>query len=130
MPMLRLTVASPGAKPPPFRGDDPTVCTEQLAGGTTQVFYQDRPEHGARWIHLPDQASFRLGPGRDEVTAFAAPGTAAQRLHELFREFVQPMALQALGAEVLHASAVAMPSGLVAFCAEGGTGKSTFAYAL
>ena len=40
------------------------------------------------------------------------------------------MALQVRGHEVLHASAVVGPSGVVAFCAVSETGKSTVAYGL
>src|SRR5919106_5320553 len=43
---------------------------------------------------------------------------------------VLPMALQAQGAEVLHASAVLTPRGVLALCARSGTGKSTLAYGL
>jgi len=40
------------------------------------------------------------------------------------------MALSALGDEVLHASGIVGPHGVVALCAESETGKSTLAYAL
>jgi hypothetical protein len=43
---------------------------------------------------------------------------------------ILPLALQAHGREVLHASAVRAPAGIVALCARSGTGKSTIAYAL
>jgi hypothetical protein len=43
---------------------------------------------------------------------------------------VLPIALQALGREALHASAVDTRQGVVAFCAEAETGKSTIAYGL
>jgi hypothetical protein len=40
------------------------------------------------------------------------------------------MALQVSGREVLHASAVRAPTGVVALCADSGTGKSTIAFGL
>lgn len=52
--------------------------------------------------------------------------TAADR----FARFAQPIVLQALGYETLHASAVRTRDGVLAFCGVSGAGKSTLAYAL
>jgi hypothetical protein len=43
---------------------------------------------------------------------------------------VLPIVCQAFGHEALHASAVAMPAGVVAFCGSSGAGKSTLACGL
>src|SRR6185436_5867269 len=47
-----------------------------------------------------------------------------------FHHSVLPLALQALGREGLHASAVVTPKGVTGFCGKAQTGKSTLAYAL
>ncbi|MGC4081799.1 MAG: hypothetical protein QM736_06755 [Vicinamibacterales bacterium] len=48
----------------------------------------------------------------------------------MYRRSVLPMALQMLGAEALHASAVATTRGIVCFSARSGIGKSTIAFGL
>jgi hypothetical protein len=50
-------------------------------------------------------------------------------IQDVYYHSVLPMALQALGQEGLHASGIRMARGVVAFCAEKGTGKSTIAVA-
>jgi hypothetical protein len=51
-------------------------------------------------------------------------------VQSVFHRFALPMILQARGLELLHASAVKIDSGVVAMCADSGTGKSTTASAL
>jgi len=82
---------------------------------------------GARWIHVPDLATFRLGR---EVVAFTLPSAYPDLIKDAFERNVLPMAIQALGGEALHASGVVGSSGVVALCGESGTGKSTLACAL
>jgi hypothetical protein len=84
---------------------------------------------GCPWIHVPDVATFRI-QGRDpDVLAIPESG-AVDLIAEAFERHVLPMALQALGHEVLHASAVLMPRGVVAFSGNSGSGKSTLAQAM
>ncbi|MGE4056927.1 MAG: hypothetical protein AB7F99_19230, partial [Vicinamibacterales bacterium] len=49
---------------------------------------------------------------------------------DFFHRVVEPLALQALGDETLHASAVSLASGVVGFCGDCESGKSTIAYGL
>jgi hypothetical protein len=79
-------------------------------------------------VHLPGVATFSFDP--TGVEAVAAEHVALDRIRDAHRRLVLPLALQALGQEVLHASAVALGAGAVAFCGQSGTGKSTVAYAL
>jgi hypothetical protein len=51
-------------------------------------------------------------------------------MEEVYYRFALPMILQSAGAEMLHASAVRIPSGAIAFCGTSGTGKSTLSYTL
>jgi hypothetical protein len=73
-------------------------------------------------------ATFGFGPSG--VEAVAREDVAIEKIRDAHRRLVLPLALQALGHEVLHASAVAFEAGAVAFCAESGIGKSTVAYSL
>src|SRR5919106_4162914 len=74
------------------------------------------------WLHLPGIATFNFDPSG--VEAVAGEEVATEKIRDAHRRLVLPLALQALGQEVLHASAVAFDSGAVAFCAESGIGKS------
>lgn len=93
------------------------VCAHGYVGG------------GARWIRWPGFAAFRFeDDGR--VEAFPERQVDSSRIVDLFHRTVEPLMLQALGWETLHASAVLMPKGLVGFCGECESGKSTIAYSL
>ncbi|MFL5951455.1 MAG: hypothetical protein ACJ74M_07575 [Gaiellaceae bacterium] len=82
---------------------------------------------GADWMQVPNIATFRLGR---EIQAFASPSTSKASINAAFERSVLPMAIQTLGGNALHASAVLAPAGVVAFCGESGSGKSTAAHAL
>lgn len=51
-------------------------------------------------------------------------------MQEVYYRFALPMILQSAGAEMMHASAVRVESGVIAFCGTSGTGKSTLSYSL
>lgn len=80
----------------------------------------------------PGIATYRFGPavGVEVVEAQAESGVAASRVEDTYRRGVLPLALQALGRETLHASAVATTRGVLAFCGERRSGKSTVAFGL
>jgi hypothetical protein len=73
---------------------------------------------------------FVFGPNSDEVEGRLVVGVSPDTAEEAFRRTVLPLALQAVGYEVLHASAVLAPEGVVALCGISGTGKTTLAYTL
>jgi hypothetical protein len=79
-------------------------------------------------LGIPGVGRFRFSG--HEVAATPEPGASDDLLNDAFRRIVIPLALQALGREVVHASAVAAPGGVVALCARSTIGKSTLAYAL
>ena len=81
-----------------------------------------------RWLHLPHLASFHFD-GRS-VRALAHPPPRPDLIREAYNGSVLPLLLQSSGTQVLHASAVLTDRGVVAFCAESGTGKSTLAFGL
>ncbi len=120
--LLRLRI-SRSADPVPLSNGSGTEVWLDVQG--RRVGYGHAEE---RWLHLPGVATFTFGPSG--VEAVAREDVAIERIHDAHRRLVLPLALQALGQEVLHASAVAFEAGAVAFCAESGTGKSTVAYSL
>lgn len=85
---------------------------------------------GEHWMRLPRVGSFRFRLGRDQIEVFPENGAHPERIRDAYRRVVHPMALHAFGQEVLHASAVRGPRGVVALCAHSQTGKSTLAYGL
>jgi hypothetical protein len=86
---------------------------------------------GVHWIHLPGvPASFRFTSSGDGVEAIAAEDTSIDLVEDAYRRRVLPFALQAQGRELLHASAVELQRGAIAFCGASGAGKSTMASAL
>jgi hypothetical protein len=86
---------------------------------------------GRHWIHLPGvEASFVFSSAGSGVEAFVGEGIPSELVEDAYRRRVLPFALQAQGRELLHASAVEMPLGAIAFCGASGAGKSTMAAAL
>jgi hypothetical protein len=63
------------------------------------------------------------------VRAWPSDGVALKSVERVHRRAVVPAALQCLGHETLHSSAVRLPQGVVGFCGHAGAGKSTLAMA-
>jgi hypothetical protein len=85
---------------------------------------------GQYWMQVPGVGAFFFGPDSQPIVAYPEDGVGEGLLRDAFERMVLPMALQALGREVLHASGVVGPRGVLALCAVSGTGKSTLAYGL
>lgn len=81
-------------------------------------------------MHVPGVGTFRFAGGEERVWAYPEDGASDALVEETFRRAVLPLALQARGVQVLHASAVAGRRGVVALAAVSATGKSTTAFAL
>lgn len=114
-----ITVPRPGASGVEvWRDSDGAVCAYGYARGAKLC------------MHFPGLAEFHFTPASATVRAVAAPGARLEAVHDTCRRSVLPMALATRGLEVLHASAVRTSRGIVAFCGESGTGKSTIAFAL
>ena len=83
-----------------------------------------------RWIEWRDWGVFAFSLGSTLVHAWPAPGMARAAVADVFARVLQPIILQGLGWQALHASAVLGTGGVLAFCGVGRSGKSTLAYAL
>ena len=81
-------------------------------------------------MDLPGLATFCFDERSDHVVAAPHPGIAADAVAELYWHSALPLVVQARGGEVLHASGVLMPRGVVALCGASMSGKSTIAYGL
>jgi hypothetical protein len=84
--------------------------------------------NGANWLYLPRIGWYRFSD--QWVDAFPDQDAPADAIQEAFIRVALPMALQASGCEVLHASAVSEPRGVHLFCGASRAGKSTIAFAL
>jgi hypothetical protein len=85
---------------------------------------------GRHRVDVPGLVTFSFETDAREVRALAHPPARPEAIQEVFGHSVLPLVLQALGTEVLHASAVVTSRGVVAFCGASGIGKSTVAYGL
>lgn len=89
--------------------------------------YSNGDRHRIAW---PDLGLFEFGPGSLVVDAWLDDGAGEPQARDAIARVLQPVILQALGWQALHASALALSTGVVAFCGRSGSGKSTLAYAL
>ncbi len=126
--MPSLVIAPPFAvHPVPVDGVARRVNVWRTAEGTITAF---ACSHGdEHWLHLPGVASFRFASDAS-VTAVPHGHVSTESIRRTFDHSVLPLALQALGREGFHASAVLTANGVVGFCGKTHTGKSTLAYAL
>lgn len=82
------------------------------------------------WLDVVGVGTFGFTLETPLVEAYPAAGVPQRKIRDTFRRIVLPLALHVRGFEVLHASAVLGPHGVVGICAVSGTGKSTLAGAL
>lgn len=124
--MLTLTFAAGGT--PPVNGEGRLV--HAWSAETGEVYATAHADGDRRWIDWPGLAIFAFSTTAPHVTAWAAPGAARDAVTSTFFRVLQPVVLQAIGWQALHASAVAIGDRVVALCGRSGAGKSTLAYAL
>lgn len=124
--MLKLTIIDATAPPPRLAGEAVEVWRDD--GGAVCAY--GGTVDGRSWMHLPGLASFSFDGVSDEVIAVPDASVRPGLIVDAYQRSVLPLALQARDTEVLHASAVLAPCGVVALCAVSGTGKSTLAVGL
>lgn len=94
-------------------------------GSTAAYTYE---ADGFLWMHWPGLVTFRFTRENNHVLIIEESSLPDVFLEDLFWRNALPFILQAQGWEALHASAVIVPQGVIAFCATSGTGKSTIAF--
>jgi hypothetical protein len=122
--MLELAIAEEEAVLPDRAEGEVEVWREQ--GQVCAYGYQAR---GQNWLHLPGLATFRFLRSEQPVIGIPTRSADTGAVRDAFERTALPLALQSLGRQVLHASAVRGAAGVIAFCGDSGTGKSTLAYA-
>jgi hypothetical protein len=74
--------------------------------------------------------TFAFSTGSTEVRVWPDAEAHHTAVVDTFSRAIQPIVLQALGRQALHAGAAIGPGGVVAFCGSKGSGKSTLAFAM
>ncbi len=126
--MLTLRIERAGAIVPPTRILNPQFEVWRDPEGEVYAYAESCGDEYR--MHLPGLASFRFSSRGDEVSAEISGATTEELVLDAYRRRVLPMALQVSGREVLHASAIRSRAGIVALCADSGTGKSTIAFGM
>lgn len=112
--------------PLPDERDPATVVWADYSGRPSAYFYRAGGEY---WAYIPVVGAFRSGvDGR--ILAVPNEDVSESLVLDTYRRTIVPMTLQLLGRQVLHASAVETPEGVIGFCADSQTGKSTIAFGL
>ena len=123
---LTLAIERGLVAPRPDVSDPATLVWVDYEGIPSAYFYRAEDEY---WAYLPAVGAFRSEPdGR--VIAVPNQHASDALVVDTYRRTIAPMTLQLLGRQVLHASAVETPAGVIGFCADSQTGKSTIAFGL
>jgi hypothetical protein len=85
---------------------------------------------GLHWIDWPGLGVFAFSPGSHEVRVWLEPSSQHEAIVDTFSRTLEPVILQTLGWQAIHAGAAVGPAGVVAFCGKKGSGKSTLAFAM
>ncbi len=112
---------------PPPRHPDREVCVWRDEQG--HVFARAFAQGARRWIDWPGLGIFAFAAGSHRVQVWPA-ATDRDLVAGAFARRLQPIILQALGRQAIHASAVLGRGGVLAFCGVGHSGKSTLAFAM
>jgi hypothetical protein len=113
---------------PPGPGTTASEVWRDDAGRVCAVGYSDGGHHR---MDVPGAGTFWFTDKPDgSVLVRASRDALGDVVVDTFRRTVLPMVVQVRGHEVLHASAVITPEGVVALAGRSGSGKSTLAYGL
>jgi len=123
---LAIAAREEVSAPMPDESDPSTLVWVDYAGVPSAYFYRAGAEY---WAYLPVVGAFRAGSDGC-VLAVPNEGTSENLVVDTYRRTIAPMTLQLLGRQVLHASAIESPNGVIGFCADSQTGKSTIAFGL
>ena len=115
-------------------GDAPTPGTgrkvNEWCDDNGEVFARAHTSKDLHWIDWPGLGVFAFSAGSHEVRVWPEPGTQHEAIVDTFSRTLEPVILQTLGWQALHAGAAVGPTGVVAFCGRKGSGKSTLAFAM
>ena len=79
------------------------------------------------FLRFPELADFRISQNGGQIQCFSLPGVSGESTRHLLIDQVIPRVAAHKGWIVLHASAIEVEGGIIAFLGESGWGKSTLA---
>jgi hypothetical protein len=123
MQLLSLTISA-GAAPATGRQ------TQEWRDECGKVFARAFSADDHYRIDWPGLGAFVFRPGSHDVLVWPEPDARHEEISDTFDRLLQPVILQALGKQALHASAAVGPFGTIAFCGNAGSGKSTLGFAM
>jgi hypothetical protein len=106
------------------------VGAEAWLDGDGAVYARCQADGDRYCVDLPAVAAFHFDRRGARVAAAKRPGVDDRAVADAYRRGALPLVLHARGSEVVHASAVVGPAGVIAFCGASRAGKSTVAYGL
>ncbi len=121
--MLSLSILEGVA---PATGRQVNEWTDQCGKVFARAFSSD--DHYR--IDWPGVGAFAFRPGSRDVLVWPEPHARHEEISDTFDRLLQPVILQALGKQALHAAASVGPTGTIAFCGSAGSGKSTLGFAM
>ncbi len=127
VPKLRIQHASSGIHP---EGELSSPEVDPWLDQTGRPYAWSHSKGCNHWIYWDQIARFDFDNNSPYVTVHALPSAGHDSLNEIYLEHILPLVLTTRGFEVIHASAIQSPGGVLAFAAFTGTGKSSTAYAL
>jgi hypothetical protein len=122
-----LVIEDAGKCAPRQRASAEAEVFRTADGRVAAVAYRRAQYHCLR---IPSVGTFCFAPNLPEVRLFRESGAHPEHVEDTYFRVVLPIASQLHGRQVLHASAVLLPQGIVALCGRSGDGKSTLAYGL
>ena len=123
MQLLSLTIAAGIA---PAAGRHTKEWRDECGNVFARAFSAD--DHYR--IDWPGLGAFAFRIGSRDVLVWPEPDAPHEEISDTFHRSLQPVILQALGKQALHAAAAVGPSGTIAFCGSRRSGKSTLGFAM
>jgi len=112
---------------------DPPAPTGRLVNSwrndQEEPFARAFVDQDRRVIVWPGLGIFSFSFDSRDVSVWPDVAATTDVVRDMFVRVIQPIILQAMGWQTLHASAVAGTTGAIVFCGVGHSGKSTLAYA-
>ena len=124
--MLTLRFASETTRPESGGGRLVQTWSDDAGAEFARAFVSGT----SRWIDWAGLGVFTFGGATRVVDVVPARGVSREVVTASFRRSIQPVILQAIGWQALHASAAGTRAGIIALCGCGHSGKSTLAHAL
>lgn len=122
-----LTLAFADTRVPPPRAGRKV---NEWLDGTGRVCAQAFSRSDKQWIVAPGVGVFAFSTGSLEVWAWPKPHARREEISDTFYRVLQPIVMQALGWQTLHAGAAVSAERVFVFCGTSGAGKSTLAFAM